>query len=80
MQLLAEVPKKNLSGIESKELKKRLDKGEICDIIGCHYLREVSKSCRFLISKDGTVLMRFKSAIEPNNPELIASIEHALSS
>ncbi len=33
---------------------------------------------KFLISKDGTVIKRFKSAIEPNNPELIESIENAL--
>ncbi len=35
---------------------------------------------KFLISKDGNVLMRFKSAIEPNNPELINAIENALTS
>jgi len=35
---------------------------------------------KFLIGKDGNVLMRFKSAIEPNSPELIAAIENALSS
>ena len=35
---------------------------------------------KFLISKDGNVLMRFKSAIEPNNPELITAIENALTS
>ena len=33
---------------------------------------------KFLISKEGTVLNRFKSAIEPNSLELKAAIEKAL--
>ena len=35
---------------------------------------------KFLISKDGDVLKRFKSAVEPNNPELKQAIEEALAS
>ena len=35
---------------------------------------------KFLISKNGDVLMRFKSAIEPNDPELKVAIENALTS
>ena len=34
---------------------------------------------KFLINKDGNVLMRFKSAIEPHDPALINAIENALS-
>ena len=34
---------------------------------------------KFLISKEGNVLMRFKSAVEPNNVELKTAIEKALS-
>ncbi len=33
---------------------------------------------KFLIAKDGTVLGRFKSAVEPEAPELMAAIESAL--
>ena len=33
---------------------------------------------KFLIGKDGQVLKRFKSAIEPNSPELKQAIESAL--
>jgi glutathione peroxidase len=33
---------------------------------------------KFLIAKDGTVLGRFKSAVEPEAPELVAAIESAL--
>ena len=35
---------------------------------------------KFLIGKDGAVLARFKSAVEPEGPELIAAIEKALAS
>ena len=35
---------------------------------------------KFLISKDGTVLKRFKSAVEPNASELKSAIEDALNS
>ncbi len=35
---------------------------------------------KFLISKDGTVLKRFKSAVEPNSKELETAIENALNS
>ena len=34
---------------------------------------------KFLVNKSGDVVSRFKSAVEPNNPELIASIERELS-
>ena len=33
---------------------------------------------KFLIGKDGTVLARFKSAVEPDGAELVAAIEKAL--
>jgi glutathione peroxidase len=33
---------------------------------------------KFLIGKDGTVLARFKSNVEPDGAELAAAIEHAL--
>ena len=33
---------------------------------------------KFLISKEGNVLMRFKSAVEPNSTELKTAIEKAL--
>ncbi len=33
---------------------------------------------KFLIGKDGTVLGRYKSAVEPDSPELTAAIEAAL--
>lgn len=33
---------------------------------------------KFLVGKDGTVLGRFKSAVEPDGPELTAAIEAAL--
>ncbi len=33
---------------------------------------------KFLIGRDGTVLARFKSAVEPDGAELIAAIEEAL--
>tara|TARA_B100000700_G_C14427339_1_gene570972 strand:- start:41 stop:520 length:480 start_codon:yes stop_codon:yes gene_type:complete len=33
---------------------------------------------KFLVDKNGVVIERFKSAIEPSNPELIRSIENAL--
>ncbi len=33
---------------------------------------------KFLIAKDGTVLARFKSAVEPDGAELVAAIEKAL--
>ena len=33
---------------------------------------------KFLISKEGNVLMRFKSAVEPESQELISAIEKAL--
>ncbi len=35
---------------------------------------------KFLISKDGIVLNRFKSAVEPNSPELVQAINNALQS
>ncbi len=33
---------------------------------------------KFLIAKDGTVLGRYKSAVEPSDPALVAAIEAAL--
>ncbi len=33
---------------------------------------------KFLVGKDGTVLARFKSAVDPTGPELTAAIEAAL--
>ena len=33
---------------------------------------------KFLVGRDGTVLGRFKSAVEPDGPELTAAIEAAL--
>jgi glutathione peroxidase len=33
---------------------------------------------KFLIGKDGTVVARFKSAVEPDGAELVAAIEKAL--
>ena len=33
---------------------------------------------KFLIGKDGTVLARYKSAVEPADPALVAAIEAAL--
>ena len=33
---------------------------------------------KFLIGKDGTVLGRYKSAVEPADPALVAAIEAAL--
>jgi glutathione peroxidase len=33
---------------------------------------------KFLVGKDGTVLSRYKSAVEPSDPALVAAIEAAL--
>jgi glutathione peroxidase len=33
---------------------------------------------KFLVAKDGTVLARFKSAVDPTSAELTAAIEAAL--
>ncbi len=33
---------------------------------------------KFLVGKDGTVLARYKSAVEPHDPALVAAIEAAL--
>ncbi len=35
---------------------------------------------KFLVGRDGTVLGRFKSSVEPDGPELMAAIEAALGS
>ena len=41
-------------------------------------LLAVVPESQFLISKEGNVLMRFKSAVEPNSNELKTAIEKAL--